>query len=101
MIFAAHRAISLAGILVAKAGEFVAAANAVAVASFGRGFDWDEWHGFLSDNQEKHGTEKNNAQGAMSQTQPRTAAGSTRTEESGAHLLRDQSHIFQMREAER
>jgi hypothetical protein len=50
MIFAASRAISLAGILVAKAGEFVAAANAITVASFGRGFDWDEWHRFLSDN---------------------------------------------------
>ena len=46
MILAASRAISLAGILIPKAGEFIAAANAVTVAGFGRGFDWDQGHRF-------------------------------------------------------
>jgi hypothetical protein len=46
MILAASRAISLSGILIPKAGEFIAAANAVTVAGFGRGFDWDQGHRF-------------------------------------------------------
>jgi hypothetical protein len=69
MIFPASRAISLAGILVAKTGEFVAAANAVAVTSFGSGFDRYEWHGVSLGQHEKHDTDKNNPQGAMSQRQ--------------------------------
>jgi hypothetical protein len=53
MIFAACGAISLAGIVVAKAGKLVAAADAVTVASFGSGLNRDEWHGFLSDNRRR------------------------------------------------
>jgi hypothetical protein len=58
MILAASRAISLAGILIPKASEFIAAANAVAVAGFGRGFDWDQWHRFAPTAREaSHGEE--------------------------------------------
>jgi hypothetical protein len=46
MILAASWAVSLTGVLIAKAGEFVATANAIAIAGFGRGLDRDEWHGF-------------------------------------------------------
>jgi len=42
MIFAAGRAISLARVFIAKAGEFVTAAYAITVASFGSGLDRDE-----------------------------------------------------------
>jgi hypothetical protein len=58
MILAASRAISLAGILIPKAGEFIAAANAVAVAGLGRGFDWDQGHRFSQTAREaSHGEE--------------------------------------------
>ena len=66
MIFAARRAISLARVFIAKAGEFVTPAYAIAVTSFGSGLDRDECHGFSLRQQEKHGMEKNNAQGRMS-----------------------------------
>ena len=59
MIFAASRAISLASILVAKAGEFVAAANAVTVASFGSGLDRDQWHRFPSDDKRSMARRRN------------------------------------------
>lgn len=71
MIFAARRAISLARVFIAKAGEFVTPAYAIAVTSFGRGLDWDECHGFSLRQQEKHGMEKHNAQGRMSQDRRR------------------------------
>jgi hypothetical protein len=59
MIFAASRTISLASILVAKAGKFVAAANAVTVSSFGSGFDRDQRHRFPSDNRRSMARRRN------------------------------------------
>jgi hypothetical protein len=59
MIFAASRAISLASILVAKAGEFIAAANAVTVSSFGSGLDRDQRHRFPSDNRKSMARRRN------------------------------------------
>jgi hypothetical protein len=45
MIFGAGRAVAFAGIFIAEAGEFVATANAIAVACFGGCLDRDERHG--------------------------------------------------------
>jgi hypothetical protein len=98
MIFAASRAISLASILVAKASEFIAAANAVTVSGFGSGLDRDQRHRFSLRQQEKHGTEKKYAQDALSQKRPQMQWGSDRRED--GNLLRHQSHIFQVCEAE-
>jgi hypothetical protein len=44
MIFAARGAVALAGIFIAEAGKFVAAANAIAVACFGGSLDRNESH---------------------------------------------------------
>ena len=44
VIFGASRAVAFAGVFIAEAGQFVAAADAIAVAGFGSGFDGDECH---------------------------------------------------------
>ena len=44
MVFAAGGAVTLASVFIAQAGEFIAAADTIAVAGFGRGFDGDERH---------------------------------------------------------
>jgi hypothetical protein len=45
MVFGAGGAVAFAGVLIAEAGKLVAAADAIAVAGFGGGFDGDERHG--------------------------------------------------------
>jgi hypothetical protein len=44
MVFGAGGAVAFAGILIAEAGEFVATADAIAVAGFGGGLDGNERH---------------------------------------------------------
>src|SRR5882762_1227803 len=44
MVFGAGRAVAFAGILIAQAGKFIAAANAIAIAGFGRRLDGNERH---------------------------------------------------------
>jgi hypothetical protein len=44
MIFGASGAVAFAGVFIAEAGQFVAAADAIAVAGFGSGLDRDKRH---------------------------------------------------------
>jgi len=44
MVFGAGRAVAFAGIFIAEAGQFVATADAIAVAGFGGCLDGDERH---------------------------------------------------------
>jgi len=44
VIFGASRAVAFAGVFIAEAGQFVAAADAIAVACFGSGLDRDKRH---------------------------------------------------------
>jgi hypothetical protein len=44
MIFGASRAVAFASVFIAEAGQFVTAADAIAVAGFGSGLDRDKRH---------------------------------------------------------
>jgi hypothetical protein len=76
MISAAARAITLAGVLIPKAGKFVAAANAVAISGLGRGLDSNQCHGFSLRLREKDGMEKKNTQAGSSRNFRKGTSGS-------------------------
>jgi len=44
MVLSTGGAVALAGVFIAEAGEFIAAADAIAVARFGGGLDGDKCH---------------------------------------------------------
>jgi len=61
MILSAGGAVTLAGIFIAEAGEFVAAADAVAVTSFRSGFEGNEGHEFSLDEDTMRRSERETA----------------------------------------